>query len=289
MRFGLVGTGPWASMTHAPGLAAASAADLAGVWGRSPEKTRHLAAAFGATAFDTYEDLLASVDAVAFAVPPEVQAQAAALAARAGKHLLLDKPVAADLDAARLLRDTALDAGVASVVFFTDRFVPESRAWFAQVAAIGGWHGGWLRWFSSLQQPGNPFGNAAWRRERGALWDTGPHAISTLSACLGPVLSATAAAGRGDLVVLALRHESGALSTATLSQFVPPAAEGFEAAVWGESGLAHMPFRPDDAYVSAYATAADELVAAVAAGQPHELDVAFGARVVEIIVEAQDQ
>jgi predicted dehydrogenase len=288
LRFGLVGTGPWATMTHGPGLAAARGADLVGVWGRSPEKVRSLAATLGTTAFGTYDELLSAVDAVAFAVPPETQAELAMVAARAGKHLLLDKPVAADLEAARRLRDAADEAGVASVVFFTDRFVDELRAWFHQVAAAGEWRGGWLRWFGSLQQPGNPFGASPWRHERGALWDLGPHALSTLTACLGPVRSVTAVAGHADLVTLVLQHESGAQSTATLTLFAPPEAQGFEAAVWGPPGLSRMPHRADDTYVAAFGRAVEELVAA-AAGEAHELDVAFGTRVVEIIAEAQNQ
>ena len=38
--------------------------------------------------------LIADVDAVAIALPPDVQAPIALRAARAGRHLLLDKPVA---------------------------------------------------------------------------------------------------------------------------------------------------------------------------------------------------
>ncbi len=288
MRFGLVGTGPWASMTHGPGLVAANGVDLVGVWGRNPEKTRALAASLGTTAYDEYDSLLRAVDAVAFAVPPDVQAELAIVAARAGRHLLLDKPVALDLESARRVRDAALEAGVATLVFFTDRFVDDSQAWFDRVVAQGGWRGAWLRWFSSLQDADNPFGASPWRHERGSLWDLGPHAISTLTACLGPVRSVTAVGGSRDLVNLAFRHESGALSTATLSQFAPSDAVGFEAAVWGEAGLSYMPPRPDDVYVDAYCMAADRLVAA-AAGKPHELDIVFGTRVVELIADAQTQ
>ena len=165
MRFGLVGTGPWATMAHGPGLAAAHGVDLVGVWGRSLEKAETLAGSLGVTAYDDYDALLADVEAVAFAVPPDVQAEMALVAAQAGKHLLLDKPVAMDVEAARALRDAATAAGVASVVFFTDRFIDGSRAWFRQVASTGGWRGGWLRWFSSLQQADNPFGSSPWRQE----------------------------------------------------------------------------------------------------------------------------
>jgi len=128
-----------------------------------------------------------------------------------------------------------------------------------------------------------------WRHERGALWDTGPHALSTLSAALGPIDSLVAVAGAGDLVALTLRHESGATSTATLSQFAPPAAAGFEAAVWGREGLSVMPSRPDHSQLAAIRVAAQELAAAARSGQPHEVDVVFGARVVELLADAQAQ
>jgi predicted dehydrogenase len=289
MRFGLVGTGPWAEMTHGPGLAAAEGIELVGVWGRSAEKAGTLATRLGVPAYDDYEALLDDVDAVAFAVPPDVQAEMALVAAQAGKHLLLDKPLATSVDAARALRDAAAAAGVTSVVFFTDRFVETSRAWFEQVRAADGWRGGWLRWFSSLQQPDNPYGGSAWRHERGALWDTGPHAHSTLSAALGPVTSVTAAGGEGDLVSLVLRHESGATSTVLLTQFAPPAAVGFEAVVWGDGGLLPMPPRPETALSGLLATAAQELVDAVHRGEPHEIDVGFGAHNVELLAQAQAQ
>jgi len=290
MRFGLVGTGPWAQMAHGPGLVAAEGVELAGIWGRSPGRAEPLAQSLGVTAYDDYAALLADVDAVAFAVPPAVQAEMALAAARAGKHLLLDKPVAADPGAARSLLDAATEAGVASVVFFTDRFVEETRAWIDEVRATGGWHGGWVRWFSALQEPGNPFGASPWRHDAGALWDTGPHAFSTLIATLGPIDSLTAVPGQGDEVHLIARHEPGATSTIALSQFAPPAASQYEATVWGEAGFSTMPPRPEEsAFGGLLATAAEELVASTASGTPHELDLRFGVRVVELLAQAQAQ
>src|SRR5687767_12665219 len=147
MRFGLVGTGPWAIMAHGPGLKMAKDVDLVGVWGRNPDSTRSLAESLGATAYDDFDAMVADVGAVAFAAPPDVQAELAVVAARAGKHLLLDKPVAIDVDAARAIRDAVASSGAASVVFFTDRFVDTSRAWFDEVRTMTGWRGGWLRWF----------------------------------------------------------------------------------------------------------------------------------------------
>jgi predicted dehydrogenase len=259
------------------------------VWGRSHDKAEALAGSLRVGAYADYDALLADVDAVAFAVPPDVQVELALVAARAGKHVLLEKPVALDVDDARALRDALTGAGVASVVFFTDRFVEQSRAWFDEVGATSGWRGGWLRWFSALQQGDNPFGASPWRQQRGALWDTGPHALSTLGAALGPIASLTAVGGAGDLVTLVLGHQSGATSIVSLSQFAPPAAAGFEAAVWGEAGLSHMPPRPEGSLSDPYAVAADELVAAATTGEAQAVDVGFGTRVVELLADAQAQ
>ena len=96
LRFGLVGTGFWAQITHAPGIVASSGGTLAAVWGRDPVATETLASNHGATPYEDFDAFLADVDAVAFSVPPDVQADLAVRAARAGKHLLLEKPIALD-------------------------------------------------------------------------------------------------------------------------------------------------------------------------------------------------
>lgn len=289
MKFGLVGTGPWAQLAHGPGLAEADDVELVGVWGRSPDRTRRLAETLGTTAYDDYDAMLADVEAVAFAVPPDVQVEMAMAAVQAGRHLLLDKPVSTDPQSARALAAAAQDRGVSSVVFFTDRFVGASRDWLADVRHTGGWHGGWFRWFSALQEADNAFGASPWRQEHGALWDTGPHALSTLIAALGPVRSVSAVPGAGDLVNLTLVHVGGVLSTATLTQFAPPAAAEHTAAVWGESGTSRMPQRPASDHHLLLAAAAQELVA-VAGGQARtEVDLAFGADVVDLLGEAQRQ
>jgi predicted dehydrogenase len=292
MRFGLVGTGPWAQATHGPGLRAAEGVELVGVWGRDADKAAKLADDLSGpvpvAAYDDYAELLQAVDAVAFAVPPKVQAAMALEAAAVGKHLLLDKPVADSAADARALAEEAAAQGIASVVFFTGRFTPESRAWFEQVNGVGGWKGGWTRMLASLFAPGDPYEQSPWRGERGALWDVGPHALSNLSALLGPIAELTAVGGEGDLVHLVVTHESGATSTASLSLTAPRAGSNFETGVWGESGTALLPQGVTPA-VESLTIAATELVAAATAGESHPVDVAFGARVVELLAEAEWQ
>ena len=141
MRFGLVGTGYWAKITHAPALASTPGAELAAVWGRAPAAAAALAADHGACAFEDFGAFLDGVDAVAFAVPPHVQAPLAVRAAQAGKHLLLEKPIALSAHDADKLVAAVEEAQVASVVFFTWRFNTEIRAWLTDEQARGGWDG----------------------------------------------------------------------------------------------------------------------------------------------------
>ena len=76
MRIGLLGTGPWARIAHAPALSAHDGLDFVGVWGRRPAAARELADAHGTRAYEDVDALLADVDAVAVALPPEPEAPA---------------------------------------------------------------------------------------------------------------------------------------------------------------------------------------------------------------------
>ncbi|MGW6282197.1 Gfo/Idh/MocA family protein [Kribbella sp. NPDC055071] len=289
MRFGLVGTGPWARMAHGPGLLAAPEVELVGVWGRHRDSTVAFATELGVTPYDDYAELLESVDALAFAVPPKVQASMALEAAAVGKHLLLDKPVADTVDDARALADEAANEGIASVVFFTQQFDPVMREFFADIKARGGWRGGWARLLASLDAPDNPFRESVWRREPwAALWDVGPHALSNLTALLGPIAELTAVAGADGLAHFVLTHESGATSTASITLSAPPGGTSFETAVWGESGTAYLPDSPTSGAES-IPLAAAELIAAAESGESHPIDVAFGTRVVELLASAEQQ
>lgn len=287
MRFGLVGTGYWARATHGPGIRASSH-ELVGVWGRDAAKTSAVAEALGVRAFPSHAALLDAVDAVSYAVPPDVQAPLAIEAARAGKHLLLDKPVALDPDVARELRDAARSTGSRSVVFFTARYTPETRSWLDELAASGNWRGSWTEWVVANQRPESPYKDSPWRQREGALWDIGPHLLATLIAALGPVDSVVAVSGVGDAVHLTITHESGAVSTATLALWAPPAAYTWGMRVWGEGGVSAAPAAVTTAQ-QALATAADELGAAVAAGAEHPLGLELGVRIVELLADAAGQ
>lgn len=277
MRFGLLGTGHWAAEAHAPALVAAPDVTLAGVWGRSPEKAAQLAQRYCTRSYEDVDALLADVDAVAIALPPDVQAPLAVRAARAGKHLFLDKPVALTTAAADEVVDAVDAAGVRSVVFFTSRFKPAVVDFLRDAVATGGWAGARATMLGSLA--GGPYEASVWRQQYGGLWDVGPHALSILLPVLGPVVRVTAAAGPHQTTTVLLTHESGAVSTMALSLAAPPAASEWDVTFYGDAGWTSCPNEGEavDAAVAA--------LAALAAGDA-TCDVHFARDVVAVLAAA---
>ncbi|SDU74393.1 Gfo/Idh/MocA family protein [Jiangella alkaliphila] len=291
MRFGLVGTGHWARVAHAPALAATKEATFAGVWGRDPARTAALADEFGVRAYGSFDELLTDTEAVQFSVPPDVQAEHATAAAAAGKHLLLEKPIAHDADAGRALTDAAAASGVASAVFFTQLYRPEVRDWLESCRAAAAehpWEGGTAVTLGSVQREQGVF-STPWRLERdGGLWDLAPHPLSVLLSLLEPVATVAAHEDPLGTVHLVLGHRGGASSTVTVSQNVPAAAGLSYARVWGGAGHAVLPDQ-NTPVVDALSTAVTELIAATRPGAPeHPNGLAFGARVLDVLVRAQD-
>jgi Oxidoreductase family, NAD-binding Rossmann fold len=151
MRFGLIGTGYWAAAVHAPGIVSQPGTELAAVWGRDPAKAERLAAQFGPKAFSEVDELIAAVDAVAFSVPPDVQAELAVRAGAADRPLLLEKPLALTVEAA----DRVVEAVSApTVVFFTRRFDPGVRSWFDTEVDGHAWDGRSVTMLFSIFDPG---------------------------------------------------------------------------------------------------------------------------------------
>ncbi|GIF74544.1 Gfo/Idh/MocA family protein [Asanoa siamensis] len=285
LRFGLFGTGPWATATQAPAIVAHPDAELVGVWGRDPAKAAALAGESGARAYSDVDALLADVDAIALALPPDVQAEIAERAAKAGRHLLLDKPVALTVEAADRVVAAADAAGVASVVFFTGRFDDTVATALREITATGGWQGSRVAHLASIFVPGNPYGASPWRRAHGGLWDVGPHALSQVLPVLGPVAEVSAVEGPRSTTSLLLRHTAGAVSTMTLSVDAPPAAVLRDVTFYGEHGVTSVP-NGTGGVQKAFTTAIDVLIAEIA-GTTHPLGVHFGREVVAILAAAE--
>jgi predicted dehydrogenase len=285
LRVGLVGGGPWARTVHGPGLVAHPGTEVAAVWTRRPEAAQELVAEYGGRAFTDLEVLFDAVDAVAFAVPPDVQGRIALYAAAAGKHLIFEKPLAGTVEEARTVVDAVARAGVFSTMVLTMRHAPDVREWLAEMPAepAGADTVASARWLSGSLL-GGPYSASPWRAEHGALFDLGPHVIDLLDAAVGPVVSVPwARLDEPDLWRFGLAHSGGAHSTVTLSMRVPIAPSEIEFTVFGGAGRHRFTGRGADAS-TCYAALLDELVAAVdGSGPPPALDVTRGLHLQEVV------
>ncbi len=285
LRVGLVGAGPWAEKCYVPMLAGNPDTRLAAVWARRDEAARAIAEPVGAIVVASFEALLDACDAVAFAVPPDVQGELAPRAARAGRHLLLDKPLALDLDAARRLADAVGEAGVVSQLMLTQRFRP-GVVEFLERARTFGAIGGRLAFLSGAFVEGRYA--TAWRREHGALFDLGPHALDLVEASLGPIADVRAAGDPRGWVSLVCVHEGGAVSDLSLSGVMRLPQSVFRLDLYGPNGALEL-----DAVAVARAeteagwpAARRSFVDAVRAGVPPAIDVRHGLRLQMLIDQA---
>lgn len=289
LRFGLVGTGYWARIAHAPALGSTPGVEFTAGWGRNFEAAAALSESYGAVGYRDFDEFLAQVDAVAFAVPPDVQSGLAVRAADAGKHLLLEKPIAVTLGEADALVEAVERAGVATAVFFTLLYEADVRNWLAQVSTRPDWAAAAGVWMGAALMPDSPF-NTPWRQAKGGLWDLGPHLVALLWNALGPIESVTADSGAGDVTHLIFHHRGGPSSAVTVGMDMPEAQEFLELFLWGPAGRSVMPREAGDDPVTPLRTALTELAAGARSSQSaHPCDVRFGREVVRVLADAAGQ
>jgi predicted dehydrogenase len=286
LRVGVVGAGYWAEQVHIPGVRAHAGMALAGVWNRDPARAARVADAAGVPAFADFTALLDAVDVLSFAVPPDAQAALARQAASAGRHLLLEKPLALTMAEGESLVQAVDAARIASVMFFTRRFSPPLQASLAGIAAARRWERAELRLMAGALRPGTPYTDSAWRQLHGALWDIGPHVLSMLLPVLGPVAAVAATQDAARITRLSLRHAGGGRSDIAMSLHAAPDAQG-ESCVFHAGDAAVMLPIPPTARLAAYGLALDALQHSIATGCAHDCDARYGLGVLRVLAAAQ--
>ncbi|HVX16076.1 MAG TPA: Gfo/Idh/MocA family oxidoreductase [Pirellulales bacterium] len=215
LQLGLLGVGAAVRKLHLPALAKLrDEIAIHAVWSRSPERARAFADEVGAArVFADHRELLAdpAIEAVLVAVPIEHNASMAIDAIAAGKHVLAEKPIAADVAEARRVL-TACHA-TRRVVAIAENFryradILEAKRLIAagvigrvqcfQVTSV----------FDLLNEVRKVYIESAWRKEPqhpgGLVVDAGVHAVAGLREILGNV----------ERVYAKLRNESPATSGA---------------------------------------------------------------------------
>jgi predicted dehydrogenase len=130
-RIGLAGYGFGGRIFHAPLIASAAGAELAGVVTRSPERRAELAADHpGVPAFDSLADLAAAgADAVAISTPADTHIPLVLEAIGLGLAVVCDKPFALDAAQARTAVEAAEAAGAVLSVY-------QNRRWDSDLLTV---------------------------------------------------------------------------------------------------------------------------------------------------------
>ena len=131
LRMGVAGAGHFGRF-HSQKVAANPRAALVGIYDRDPARAASVAAELGTVALD-WPALLAASDAVVVAAPAEAHYALAAAALQAGRHVLVEKPIAATLDEADRLAALASQHQRVLQVGHLLRFTPEHAAIRAQM------------------------------------------------------------------------------------------------------------------------------------------------------------
>ena len=122
LNIGIVGAGVFGGY-HTSKIKAHDRAKLIGIYDSSQKALKAAAAKHDAKGYSDYNKLLGRVDAVIIACPASAHADMALAALRAGKHVLVEKPIAADLKSAQDMVDIASLNNCIVQVGHQERFV----------------------------------------------------------------------------------------------------------------------------------------------------------------------
>ena len=229
LRWGIAGYGDVVVRRALPALAALGQ-EVAGIWGRNPERAADVARRYGAgRGFSCFDSLLEATEVVYIATPVVDHVPLAGLALRAGRPVLVEKPLAGGLADGKALL-AGWGGTPAGAVAYYRRLAPAWRAVAELVSerrpvriAIG-----FRKVFSPEKE--NP---QYWRTRSeisggGVLADAGCHRIDLLYSLLGPP-----ATGRATL---AGRYPSGAERVARLELSWTDGSRARLSCEWAASG-----------------------------------------------------
>lgn len=213
---------------------------VVGVSASSPARAKEAAAELGvARAFDSSQELAVSddVDVVHVCTPNAAHAELAALALRAGKHVVCEKPLATDAATADGLAALAASSGRVAAVPFVYRYHPmaaeaRERVRDGRAGDVRLLHGHYLQdWLSDPADanwrvdaaaggPSRAFGDIGSHWCDLVEWVTG-HRIAELTAAVQTLPRAGGVPDTEDAVQLLFRTDRGAAGALTVSQISP--------------------------------------------------------------------
>ena len=247
LNFGLIGCGRVAPR-HAQSIQQLPQTHLAAVADIRASRAHNFSEQYAATAYQDYHDLLArqDIDAVSICVPSGLHAQVALDALRAGKHVLVEKPIALALDDAdRMIQVAKAEQRKLAVVLQNRYNSPMQRLRrLVDEGGLGDLYLGnatdpWYRPQSYYEDEWH----GTWAMDGGALMNQSIHHIDALQWFMGPVQSVQAytstlahAMEAEDVGVAVLKFANGALGTIEGSTLTWPQNLEGSVAVFGARG-----------------------------------------------------
>lgn len=234
--FGLIGCGMIANF-HARAVADIRGAKVVACFDSFPAAADRLAATLGCKAYHKLDDMLANpaVTVVTIGTPSGAHMEPAVAAAKAGKHVIVEKPLEITLKRCDKIIEACDKAGVKLSAIFPSRFHDSSIEIQRAIAAerfgrltLGD---SYVKWYRTQAYYDSGAWRGTWELDGGgALMNQAIHSIDLLTWFMGPVAEVTACTGTlaheriavEDTAVATLRFANGALGVVEASTAAYP-------------------------------------------------------------------
>jgi predicted dehydrogenase len=308
LRVAVVGIGWWSDVL-ADAVKRSKELEIAACFTRSDEKRAAFAGKYGCRAAPSYEDILAdpSIAAIVNTTPNNVHLETTRLAAAAGKHVFLDKPIANTAAEGREIARVCDAAGVILALGYQRRRENHFRWIKGEIDA--GRFGRLVQAECNISRDRlGKIDLSSWRYQAagmpgGVMLQIGIHYVDVLEMLMGPVKRVAGMSAQlvlpgdnPDVASLMLEHESGAISNltasyASASEYYMMNVYGKEASAYYDlfNGLRHLrrgEAAPRAVPLEANDTIREELeefAACVRSGAKPETDGWWGARNLAVI------
>ncbi|GMR14043.1 MAG: Gfo/Idh/MocA family oxidoreductase [Gemmatimonadota bacterium] len=253
VRVGIIGTGAISQIVHLPILTERPDVTVAGVCDIDQPKAEAIAERFGVANVVMDEGIITDpdVDAVIICTPTHQHERLAVAALEAGKHVLVERPVALTAEATENVVNAARESGRFLMVGLSHRFRADAGALAAFVA--GGELGTVFAVFGSSLTRRMPFGRITWRQQQdeaggGALMDLGVPALDLAFWMVGypkikrvSAVTRTGEVGVEDSATVLAVSENGIAFNIDVSWSLFAEADQHSARVMGTEGSGSLP------------------------------------------------
>jgi UDP-N-acetyl-2-amino-2-deoxyglucuronate dehydrogenase len=248
IRIALAGCGR-ISRNHFDAIAKIDGLELAAVCDIVPERAREAGQRYHVRSFESFDEMLGSVrcDAVALCTPSGLHPKHGIIAARAGKHVICEKPMAISLDDADALVRECDAAGVQLFVVKQNRLNPAiqllkraiDRGRFGRIYLANTT----VRWTRPQEYYDQAPWRGTWEFDGGAIMNQASHYVDLIQWLVGPVesvMAKTATLARRieaeDTGIAVLKFRSGALGVIEVTMLTYPRNLEGSITILGEKG-----------------------------------------------------